>query len=156
MRNGVRLFVSYAERNQKLVQDLLGRLRPHFAISRSHAYETWEFHDLLVGEDWHARIQTEIAASEVGMLCLSPDFFASNYIIENELLQIVREKKVIPVGLMPIDFKLHDLHSIEKLQIFRLRTARGDLRFYFELQTKQKEAFALELFRAVEMRLAHS
>jgi hypothetical protein len=155
MTNSSRLFVCYAEKDSRLVSDLLDRLRPHFAASKSHAYAAWEFHRLLAGELWHERIQAEIAGAHVGLLCLSPEFLASPYIRSSEVPALLRHHKVVPVSLKPVDSKLHETFSLADYQWFRLRTASGRVRCYSELRgAADRDAFALELFRQIEGRLA--
>lgn len=154
MRATTRLFVSYAEKNAPLVSSLLDLLVPHFKASRANDYAVWDFHRLLAGERWHERIQAEIATCDFGLLFLSPEFLASSYITEQEIPPLLRRKGIIPVGLKPIDFQLHDLRSLDEYQLFRLRTARGQLRWYSGLRGADREAFAFELFRQIEARLA--
>lgn len=154
MRKAVRFFVSYSGKNSRLVSDLLERLDPHFKASRANDYSVWEFHQLVAGERWHERIQTEIAACDFGLLLLSPEFLASRYIKQEEVPRLLREKRIIPVGLKPIDFALHDSMSLDAYQLFRLRMPRGDLRCYSELDGQGRDAFALGLFRDIEARLA--
>jgi hypothetical protein len=153
MAESPRFFISFAENDTGYVRPLLDFLTPHLRASRAFAYKTWEFHELLVGESWHDRIQDEIDHCDFGFLCISPAFLASDYITRHELPRFVgREgKPILPIGLKPIDFKLHDLKGLEAHQLFRL----GRKSFYSDLRTtERREAFAFELFRQIEFRLS--
>ena len=154
MRSQVRFFCSYASKDARLVSSLLDRLLPHLKASRAHEYVVWEFHRLLTGERWHERIQEEIEACDFGLLFLSPDFLASDYIRKEELPPLLERKGIVPVGLKPVDLRLSDAQSLDAYQLFRLRTAGGQLRWYSEARGADRDAFALELFRQIEGRLA--
>jgi hypothetical protein len=149
--NGI--FVSYARKDSRLVEELLDLLQPHLKASRRHEYLDWEDHRLLAGQQWHDRIQSEIAASRLGLLCISPEFLASNYIRENEVPALLQRPGIIPVGLKPVDLLLHDWHSLDQYQLFRLRTPRGEVQWFSQLRGAGRDAFALELFRQIEGRL---
>jgi TIR domain len=156
MRQSVRFFNSYAEKDSRLVEGMLELLEPHCTASRAYDYRFWDFHRLLAGERWDERIQSEIAACDFGLLLLSPRLLASRYIRENEVPALLQRRGVVPVGLKPLDFKLQDWLSLDALQLFRLRTPRGRLRCYSELRGADRDAFALELFRQIERRLAEA
>lgn len=154
MREQVRFFCSYASKDSRLVTSLLDLLLPHLDASRAFEYVVWEFHKLLAGERWHERVQEELAACDFGMLFLSPEFLASRYIRTDELPALLRREGIIPVGLKPVDFRLHDVRTLDEYQVFRLRTPRGQVRWFSELRGADRDAFALELFRQIEGRLA--
>lgn len=154
LRKEVRFFCSYASKDSRLVTSMLDLLLPHLDASRAFEYRVWEFHKLLAGERWHERVQEEVATCDFGMLFVSPEFLASRYIRTDELPALLRKERIIPVGLKPVDFKLSDVQPLDQYQIFRLRTPRGVLRWFSELRGADRDAFALELFRQIEGRLA--
>jgi TIR domain len=146
----VRIFVSYAERDRNLAESFLELLRRHFDAAKRTTATAWDFHQLLVGDRWHERIQAEIQQAQFGLLLISPAFLTSRYILEHELRHFVGEgaKPVLPVGLVPVDFERHDLKGLEAHQIFRL-----DRRFCSELRGARRQAFALALFQQIDDRL---
>jgi hypothetical protein len=154
VRRPVRFFVSYAEVDARLVKGLLDLLQSHFKASATYDYVAWDFHQLLAGERWHERIQEEIRNCDFGLLFLSPAFLASDYIKENELPPLLEGGRIVPVGLKPLDFKLHHCLSLDEYQVLRLRIPSGHARWYSELRGQHREAFALELFRQIEGRLS--
>jgi hypothetical protein len=153
VRRPVRFFVSYAEKDARLVTGLLDLLAPHLKASAAHDYTIWDFRRLLVGERWHERIQEEIRNCDFGLLFLSPAFLASDYIKDHELPPLLAGGRIVPVGLKPLDFKLHACLSLDEYQVFRLRIPSGRY-WYSELRAQHREAFALELFRQIEARLS--
>lgn len=152
MARTVSLFVSYADKDARPVQRLIDLLTPHFNASRANRYAVWEFRRLLLGEDFHERIQEEIGICDFGLLCISPSFLASPYITRHELPHFAGGgggKPVLPVGLKPVDFDLHDMKGLDRLQIFMHKK-----KFFSQPPGDGREAFAFELFRQIESRLA--
>jgi hypothetical protein len=156
VRRPVRFLASYAEKDARLVTGLLDLLGPHLQASAAHEYVTWDFHRLLAGERWHERIQEEIRNCDFGLLFLSPEFLASEYIKEHELPPLLAGGRIVPVGLKPVDFKLHKCLSLDEYQVLRLRIPSGHARWYSELRGQHREAFVLELFRQIEARLSNT
>lgn len=153
MRKQVRFFCSYASKDSRLVRRLLDLLLPHLKASRDHEHVLWLDLQLRAGERWNERIQEELARCDFGMLFLSPEFLASDYIRTHEVPPLLG-KRIIPVGLKPVDSRHQDLQSLGDYQLFRLRTANGQLRWFSESRGADRDAFALELFRQIEGRLA--
>jgi hypothetical protein len=154
VRRPVRFFVSRAEGDARLVDGLLDLLRLHFKASAAHDYVAWESRHLLAGERWHERVQEAIRDCDFGLLFLSPAFLASDYIKEHELPPLLEGGRIVPVGLKPVDFTLHESLSLDDYQVFRLRTSKGQW-WYSDLRARShREDFALELFRQIEARLS--
>ncbi len=147
-------FVSYTRLDKTLPTRLLERLQPHFAISQRYAFSSWQDIDILPGEDWNEKIHDALDACSLGLLLLSPGFFSKPYIVEQEIPVFLKSRKVvIPVLLKPLDLKLHNLHGLEKLQIFSLPSPSGSRAFSECTTADQKDAFALALYQAIERRL---
>lgn len=126
------------------------------APSKKHEYVIWHDTGLEVGEEWEKQILEAIDNCDFGLLLVSPGFLASKFISEKELPVFVSGKKPsIPVMLQPIDFSKHDLKGLEKSQIFRLDfEGFKEPRAYGECRKQRRDTFVLELFRAIEDRLA--
>jgi hypothetical protein len=154
VRRPVRFFVSYARKDARLVQGLLDVLHIHFKASARYDYVAWDDRQLLAGERWDDRIREEIRSCDFGLLFLSPAFLASDYIKDNELPLLLDGGRIVPVGLKPIDFTLHQSLTLDEYQVFRLRTTKGQW-WYSDLRAaSHREDFVLELFRQIEARLS--
>lgn len=115
----VRFFLSYAHRNSKLKDKLLGFLADELAISSRFDFSIWQDKGILVGNEWHREIQTALAECDFCLSLLSPAFLSSEYIREHEIPPIVSgEIPAIPIELEPLDFARHDLCGLQKQQIF--------------------------------------
>ena len=156
MRKKVTFFVSYAHSNKALAGSFLQKLREMLAPSKKHEYELWQDTGLEVGEEWEQQILDARDNCDFGLLLVSPAFLGSKFITENELPVFVSgEKPSIPVMFQPVDFSKHDLKGLEKRQIFRLNyEGFKEPRAYGECKNDRRDTFVLELFRAIENKLA--
>ena len=151
METKMRFFASYAAKDQAMADRLLEPLRTHLAASKRFAVTVWDFHRLLVGEQWHERILAELDRSNFGLLLLSPAFLTSQYIGEHELPRLVGngERPVIPVCLRLVDLERQGMKGLEHYQLFRLNG-----RTFSQLTTAaQRERFVFELYRQIEDRV---
>lgn len=156
MKKTINFFVSYAHSNKELANSFLEKLREVLAPSKMHDYVIWRDTGIEIGEKWEKQISEAIDKCNFGLLLVSPGFLASNFITERELPAFVSGKKpFIPVMLQPIDFVKHDLKGLESTQIFRLDSKGfSQPRAYGECRKQRRDEFILELFRAIENKLA--
>lgn len=155
MRSKTQYFVSYAHKNNRLAQDFINRLNDVLEPSKRYNYARWQDTDLILGDDWNCQIQKAIHACHFGLLLISPAFLASSYITSSELPKFVSgDKASVPVMLHPVDFDRHNLRGLQTKQIFRLPSSRSPtLRAYAECNGYRRDAFVLELFRKIELKL---
>ncbi len=106
--NNVRVFFSYSHKDEQY-KDELDR---HFTmLKRSGLIETWHDRKILAGTEWDEEIKMQLEEADIVLLMLSADFFASEY-IWNEELKIIRERlsnnenlKVIPIPVRSCHFE---------------------------------------------------
>lgn len=156
MKKKITVFVSYARANRDLATRFLEKFKEQAAPSKHYHYAFWRDADILVGEKWHEEIQKALAQCDVGLVMISPAFLGSQYIQDHELPKFFTSvgKSVLPVLLQPIDLDRHDLKGLQRTQIFRLDRPRfASPKAYGECSSAQRDQFALELFRQVEVRL---
>ena len=151
MRKRVKIFISYAHRNQTLADKFIEHFQEYAKPSIAYKYIWWQDKThILVGEDWDKEIKTALEQCDFGLLLISASFLGSKYIDEVELKKL-KSKRIVPVVLAPIDFVLHDLKGLEKKQIFRLENSRfRGPKSYSECTPNQRDQFVLNLFRQVE------
>ena len=156
MKKKVKFFVSYARANKDLATRFLEKFREQASPSKKYKYIFWRDSKILVGEQWNDKIQEALRQCDLGLVLISPAFLGSQYITEHELPKFVgsKAKPLIPVMLQPVDFQYHDLKGLQKAQIFRLDRPRfRSPKSYGECTGRQRNQFALDLFRQVELRL---
>ena len=97
------VFLSYSHRDAAWKDRLVSHLR---ALERQGALDVWETSDLPAGSDWSQEINEAIKKADVAVLLISPDFLASDFIVEHELPALLRRMEeegtaVLPVILRP-------------------------------------------------------
>lgn len=114
-------FVSYARADARLVDRFLALMRPRLATLRELDVDAWTDRRIPAGSPWREEIAAAIDASDVGLLCVSYAFLASEYVTQVELPALLERKTVVPVAVEPVDVARADLHGLADLQIFRHR-----------------------------------
>lgn len=146
-------FVSAAQDDMPLLNDLLGRLKSVLAASKNYEFCRWIFTEIGVGVEWSPEILAALERHRVGLLLVSPAFLASDYIVKKELPLLLAPGRIaLPVQLKPVDMRRMEMHGLDALQIFATRV-RNERRAYSELGVGRREAFVFALFQAIEARL---
>ncbi|NKB63099.1 MAG: TIR domain-containing protein [Gammaproteobacteria bacterium] len=151
-------FVSYAHMDERLVWDLMERLRVLFEIASEYEFVEWNDRQIVVGNDWDVEIKEAMEAVDFGLLMVSPGFLGRPYILEQELTHFLDQgedgvkilKPVVPVGLKKVllDGSV-DSKGLGNLQIFR----NGDGRWFSELRGNNRDLFVDALFQAILVKL---
>jgi hypothetical protein len=152
----IRFFVSYAHDNERLAKSFLNKFERVIKPSKKYRYCIWQDQYILPGEKWTEEIKQAIKNCHLGLLLISPDFLSSEFIGDQELPEFVgnEAKPMVPVMLLKVNLKRHDLKGLKDFQIFRLR--RSGFRTpkaYSQCSSSQRNDFIDELFEAVEARL---
>jgi hypothetical protein len=102
------LFFSYSHRDEALRD----QLETHLAMLKRQGFiETWHDRRITAGERLDQAISANLEKADIVLLLVSPDFLASDYCYEREMLRAIERHKagactVIPVILRPCDW--HD------------------------------------------------
>ena len=155
-RSKIKLFVSYARKDDKLVEPFLNKLKELLQPSRRFEYQFFKDNmNVLVGEDWNQVILEAIEECDLGLLLVSPQFLSSKYIAGVELSRFIdnHEKPIVPVLLSKVEFDLQDTRGIESHQIFAMDNA-GVRTAYQQCKGEKRNDFIHQLFRQLEERIA--
>ncbi|MBM83973.1 MAG: hypothetical protein CMJ78_25740 [Planctomycetaceae bacterium] len=76
------VFISYAHEDQVYLDQLQTMLAP---LERSGALTAWSDTQLKAGDKWEEKIDAALAQAKVGVCLVSPDFLASDFIMNREL-----------------------------------------------------------------------
>lgn len=103
----LRLFISYAHEDDPFRQKLETHLS---SLKRQGVVEIWSDRTIEPGQEWEQSISQQLEIADVILLLISPDFLASDYIYENELIRALErheagEARVIPVFLRRCDWR---------------------------------------------------
>ena len=154
----INLFVSYAQKDDLKVTDLLGRLDSHFKISKKYRYKVWRDQESIgFGTEWMTELESGLAQADFGLFMLSPAALASDVITTKELpvfigTETLSGKPFIPICVKKVDRGRCEMHGVQEVQMFRL-TKRTGKKCYAELKGNDLDEFALLLFQSIEARL---
>jgi len=118
--NRNKVFISYSHKDKSYLERLMVHLKP---LEKHGLIDTWVDTRLMAGDRWKKEIEKALKNAKVGILLISADFLASDFIIDNELPPLLRSAEengalIIPVILKPCrflrDINLREFQAINK------------------------------------------
>ncbi len=113
----LRTFVMYAHEDKPVRDKLLRQLRP---LADNGDLDLWSDHEIKPGELWDEAIRQRLAQSELILLLISDDFFASDYIRNVELREALARHERGETRLLPIIARhcgWEDVPALARLQV---------------------------------------
>src|SRR5690348_3868573 len=93
------VFVSYAREDEQWRRRFTEMLKP---LVRERRLEVWSDDRMVVGYEWRPQVAEAIARSRAALLLASPDFLASDFIMDRELPALIeRGVLLVPVLVRP-------------------------------------------------------
>jgi hypothetical protein len=113
----IKIFYSYASEDIPLRDELEKQLRP---LKRQGQISEWHDQAIQAGTRWGQEIDAHLSTSDIILLLISPDFFASEYCWSNEMQHALErhrkgEARIIPIILRPVDWRLTPLGELQAL-----------------------------------------
>jgi tetratricopeptide (TPR) repeat protein len=95
----VRIFCSYSHKDE----EALKALKAHLAeVRRQGRIDDWHDRDIQAGEDWAQAIDDALAAADLVLLLVSPDFLNSDYCNGVELERALKRARTAKTRIIPI------------------------------------------------------
>ena len=140
-----RVFVSYSQRDREFLDRLLVHLKP---LEKKGVLEIWADTRIQVGALWKDEIQIALESAAVGILLISADFLASDFIVENELPPLLASAedegaKIIPVIVKPSGFDRDP-------RLSRFQAINDPRKPLISMDVADREQVFADLARAVE------
>ncbi len=113
----VKIFVIYAHEDKPVRDKLLRQLRP---LADNGAISLWSDHEIKPGSVWDEEIRQRLAESEIILLLISDDFFASDYIRRVEFKTAINLQANGQTHILPIITRhcgWADMPALSRLQV---------------------------------------
>jgi len=94
-----KVFLSYSHRDEQWKDQLLAHLR---SLERQGNIEVWETSDIPVGADWTSTVQDAAMSANIAILLISPDFLASDFIVQRELPTLLSQRATTGLAVLPL------------------------------------------------------
>ncbi len=96
---GTKVFISYSHADKAWLDRLKRHLKP---LVREGQLDCWDDSHIRPGDDWKQEIRTALDTAQVAVLLISADFFASDFIDENELPPLLAAAQAKGVRILPV------------------------------------------------------
>lgn len=102
---------------------LLNKLKIHLiTLQRQKIIQMWHDRDISAGAEWEQEISKYLNAADIILLLISPDFIASDYCFDIEMVKAIKrheygDTRVIPVILRPVDWQGTPFSKLQALPI---------------------------------------
>jgi len=96
-----KVFISYSRKDVEWLTEIKVHLKP---IIRKGIIKIWDDTEIKIGQEWKVEIDKALEASKIALLLISPNFLASDFIVDNELPLLLKSAeeggtKIIPIIL---------------------------------------------------------
>jgi hypothetical protein len=105
-------------------------------LERRGLIEWWHDRELIPGQEWREAIDENLQAADIILLLISPDFMASDFAYEEEMLQAIARHERGEASVIPIVVRRTDL---EGAPFKHLQSLPKDLNAWCELRSPSKQ-----------------
>ncbi len=117
MANPIKVFISYARKDEVYKNELQKWLKPYV---KNQLVETWDDFNIEPGQEWDVTIRQALQDAHVLLFLVSPDFVASDYIDRVEIKSAMERYqkgivKIVPIIIRHIDLSYSPLKKFQAL-----------------------------------------
>jgi hypothetical protein len=94
-----KVFISYSHADKEWLERLKRHLKP---LIRDGRLDCWDDTHIRPGDNWQQEIRTALDTAQVAVLLISADFFASDFIDENELPPLLAAAQAKGTCILPV------------------------------------------------------
>jgi hypothetical protein len=110
------VFISYSHHDKEWLERLRVHLTP---LERAYAFDIWDDTQIQAGARWIDEIERAIRSAKVGVLIVSADFLASDFIADNELPPLLDAAKKDGAVIMSLIVSPSRFRSTKSLSQFQ-------------------------------------
>ena len=99
MKNKHSIFISYSHKDTEWLERVTTHLKP---LSRYYGIDEWNDKKLRTSDKWKEEISKALNNATIAILLFSPNFMASDFIINNELQPLLENAEKKGVKIMPV------------------------------------------------------
>jgi hypothetical protein len=111
-----KVFISYSHKDQEWLERLKRHLKP---LVREGNLDCWDDTHIRPGDDWKQEIRTALDTAQVAVLLISANFFASDFINENELPPLLAAAEAKGVRILSVIISASRFARIPNLTRFQ-------------------------------------
>src|SRR3954470_9625586 len=111
-----KVFISYSHADKEWLDRLKRHLKP---LEREGRLDCWCDTHIRPGDDWKQEIQNALDTAQVAVLLISANFFASDFIDENELPPLLAAAQAKGVRILPVIISVSRFARIPNLARFQ-------------------------------------
>jgi len=142
------VFISYSHKDARWLDELMTHLKP---LIREEQIAAWSDRDIRPGASWKAEIDRALRSARVGVLLVSPNFLASDFIMKHELPHLLEAAKSRGVKLLWV---LVSACAFDRTPLVKLQAAYNPARPLVKLPRANRDEalneIAEQILKAVE------
>jgi hypothetical protein len=93
------IFISYSHKDKKYLDHLMVHLRP---LEKDGLFDLWVDTKPKAGDKWKIEIENALKRARAAILLVSSDFYASGFIVDNELPPLLKKAKLEGTRIIPV------------------------------------------------------
>jgi len=93
------VFISYSHNDRKWVDSLIIHLKP---LGHSVSLDIWEDSRITPGAKWRREIGRALSKAAVAIFLVSPDFLASEFVMDEEVASLIQDAEMKGVIIIPL------------------------------------------------------